>query len=241
MNHEDERDYDEERANEDHMRRENESEARHVYGDEDECECTDEYGPCEAHSETIIVREGASTRTADDLVATFLEDVAGMWEDVHGTAPVGDAYVLARDFRQAVEDEQERERERAAREGGYAYVSGWAPESGTVTREDGSTYTWDEYEMGQALSDAISTGESDLCDLGWSVTWEDGYRIYRVTGGPFYEPPTDEDEAPTDEAGTLTEDEYREHVSGTSRPAWADRARATGATVWDHVRGWVHS
>jgi hypothetical protein len=39
-----------------------------------ECECTEEYGPCEIHGETLVSREGASLRTADELCALFIED-----------------------------------------------------------------------------------------------------------------------------------------------------------------------
>ncbi len=161
---------------------------------EDECDCTEDYGPCESHSVTLVSREGASTRTADELAAVFLDDVRDLYTDAGREAPTGDHYLVARDYWQAVEDERVRERERASRDGGYAYVSGWAPTDGTITREDGSTYTWDEGELGQALSDAISAGESDLCDIGLDITWEDGYRIYRTTGGPLVD--EDEDEAP---------------------------------------------
>jgi hypothetical protein len=47
-----------------------------------ECTCTDEYGPCEFHGETLVIREGASLRTADELGVEFLSDTAavlGAW------------------------------------------------------------------------------------------------------------------------------------------------------------------
>jgi hypothetical protein len=42
------------------------------------CECSDEYGPCEFHGETIVMREGSSSRAADDLCHEFLTDVASV-------------------------------------------------------------------------------------------------------------------------------------------------------------------
>lgn len=164
--------------------------------DEDECECTEDYGPCDRHSETIVSREGASTRTADELVAVFLSDVTDLYTEAGKTAPTGEHYLTGSDYWQAVEDERVRERERASRDGGYAYVSGWAPTDGTITREDGTVVTWEDGDMSQWLSDAISAGESDLCDIGWSITWDDGYRIYRVTGGPFHEHEDEDPPAP---------------------------------------------
>lgn len=57
------------------------------------CDCSDEYGPCEAHGVTLVQREGASTRTADDLLVTFLEDARDI--DPSCLAPYG-LDVLAR-------------------------------------------------------------------------------------------------------------------------------------------------
>ena len=39
----------------------------------EDCYCTDE-GPCEQHLEMLVTREGASTRTADELLTVFVED-----------------------------------------------------------------------------------------------------------------------------------------------------------------------
>lgn len=44
----------------------------------EDCDCSEEYGPCGEHSETLIRREGASTRTADDLARTFLHDAVSV-------------------------------------------------------------------------------------------------------------------------------------------------------------------
>ncbi len=38
------------------------------------CDCSDEYGPCEEHCEVLVVREGASLRTADELALVRCDD-----------------------------------------------------------------------------------------------------------------------------------------------------------------------
>jgi hypothetical protein len=42
------------------------------------CECSEEYGPCEEHGETLVVREGASTRTADESALCLIDDLVGL-------------------------------------------------------------------------------------------------------------------------------------------------------------------
>jgi hypothetical protein len=39
-----------------------------------ECECSEEYGPCEEHGVVLAQREGGSTRTADELSLAFIAD-----------------------------------------------------------------------------------------------------------------------------------------------------------------------
>lgn len=46
------------------------------------CECSKEYGPCEEHGEAVVIREGASTRTADDLLLVYVEDAVHLLHDV---------------------------------------------------------------------------------------------------------------------------------------------------------------
>jgi len=41
-------------------------------------DCSEEYGPCEKHSELITSREGASLRTADELCELFIEDAVAL-------------------------------------------------------------------------------------------------------------------------------------------------------------------
>ena len=59
------------------------------YGD---CDCSDKYGPCELHGETLVQREGASTRTADELVLVLCHDLVDLGAQL---SPYG-ANVLAR-------------------------------------------------------------------------------------------------------------------------------------------------
>ena len=42
------------------------------------CYCTEEYGPCEYHAETLVQREGASQRTADELRSLFIDDAVSV-------------------------------------------------------------------------------------------------------------------------------------------------------------------
>lgn len=43
-----------------------------------QCECSDEYGPCEDHGETLVIREGAGLRTADELTMILIEDLVSV-------------------------------------------------------------------------------------------------------------------------------------------------------------------
>lgn len=40
-----------------------------------ECFCSDEYGPCELHADTLVVREGASLHTDDELSLLLVHDL----------------------------------------------------------------------------------------------------------------------------------------------------------------------
>ena len=124
-----------------------------------QCECSEEYGPCEEHCEVIAQRAGASSRTADDLAYVFLCDVLDIVED-GGHAPTVTASGLA-SLRDAViywEDD-----------------SRW---------DDNYGCRWVK-EDEDSIHDDIVWGEQVATDLGLSVYWEDGYVISRVTGGPL--------------------------------------------------------
>lgn len=43
-----------------------------------DCDCSDEYGPCEQHCEMLVTREGASHRTADELARVFIDDALNL-------------------------------------------------------------------------------------------------------------------------------------------------------------------
>ena len=40
-----------------------------------DCECSEEFGPCEQHGEQLAQREGASTRTGDELTMVLIDDL----------------------------------------------------------------------------------------------------------------------------------------------------------------------
>lgn len=56
------------------------------------CECSEEYGVCELHGEVLVQREGASTRTADELIRVLCHDLVALGAEL---SPWG-AEVLAR-------------------------------------------------------------------------------------------------------------------------------------------------
>lgn len=122
------------------------------------CDCSEDYGPCEAHAEVLAQREGASLRTADELCAVFIGDVdallaeAGVTPDAGMVAAVGDAEAYWN----------------------ACPSGGWAPIGGA-----------DDYPLADALRDALTFAEQSLPE-GVYVWWDDGYVISRVTGGPLH-------------------------------------------------------
>jgi hypothetical protein len=40
-----------------------------------DCGCSEEYGPCEQHGDTLVNREGASLRTGDELTLLLVSDL----------------------------------------------------------------------------------------------------------------------------------------------------------------------
>ncbi len=123
-----------------------------------ECECSEEYGPCEDHSEVLAQREGASTRTADELLAVFIGDAIDIMEgeeDLIAGALIGTWSAVADAYWKACPN------------------GGWAPIA------EGDAYT-----LSEELADTANVVESYLPAL---VYWEDGYVISRITGGPLLE------------------------------------------------------
>lgn len=128
------------------------------------CECSDEYGPCEQHGEVIAQREGASTRTADDLAYVFLTDVLAIMEN--GPDIPADGSDMARRLAKL----------RAA-------VDHWSNDD---LWDDNRGCRWlvlpdhDLSDPPAALMEDVSDAESVLADLGLAVYWEDGYVITRM-------------------------------------------------------------
>ena len=120
-----------------------------------ECECSEEYGPCEDHSEVLAQRDGASTRTGDELLAVFIGDAEGI---IGRPITEWDASAVAAEYWEATDN-----------------AGGWV---------DHDRFP----DLAEALHDAAIYGaESALYESGASVSWEDGYVISRITGGPLLE------------------------------------------------------
>ena len=171
----------------------------------DDCGCSEEYGPCEDHATVLAQREGASTRSADDLANVFMYDA---WELIPTAHEKIRTKELADEYAAKLDD---------ARHMGVAWLEG---------------------DDAQALHDDASMVETWL-PSGIMVLWDDGYRIVRVhddcpliadAGAPA------NDDAARD-AYEQAASEYREPMV-TTRPAWADRAAATGREVWNEREGW---
>lgn len=122
----------------------------------EECECSEEFGPCELHLELFVSREGASLRTADELLSVFIDDAVTLGA---GLSPYGKDIVFRADAAMTVDGP----------------MSNWLPDT-----EDG-------YELRDALQTVANQMESELYTLGFSVYWDDGYRIIKITGGPLFE------------------------------------------------------
>ena len=125
-----------------------------------ECECSEEYGACEEHREVIAQREGASTRTADDLVYVFLTDVLAIGEERGWLAPNMLGKVNADRLRTAVHYWENDDL--------------WTDNYGC---------RWVRDDVDAEIHDELSIGESVLADLGLTVDWEDGYVISRTLPG----------------------------------------------------------
>lgn len=122
-----------------------------------QCACSEDYGPCEDHAEVLAQREGARTRTADELAAVFISDAADLTRN--GQEPGhddSDAYATMLRYWQE------------------------CPAGGWWDGENKSGYTYSE-----ELHDASATAEGWLADIDAMVWQEDGYVIFRITGGPL--------------------------------------------------------
>jgi hypothetical protein len=123
-----------------------------------ECDCTEDYGPCEDHGTLAVYREGSSIRTGDELLLVFCMDALDLIATVTGedrmTPWAGE--VLA-DANENLE---------ASRGMGVAWLS--IDPEGDAIRDD--------------LQTLANQLESDLGTLDAShwTYWEDGFRVVRI-------------------------------------------------------------
>ena len=121
-----------------------------------DCECSEDFGACENHRDVLAQREGAASRTADDLVFVFLEDVL----------VIADAREEGTDAPTQLEGLRES-------------VTYWGDDE-KWTDNYGCRWVREELTAeGIQIADEIMLGESVLADLGLSVDWDDGYVISR--------------------------------------------------------------
>ena len=114
----------------------------------DQCECSNEYGPCERHGKTLVVREGASLRTADELTLLLIEDLVSVGAELSATGRI--------DFKRLT-DALERDRN---------------PETGTAWFSDP-----DDADAAQDLAFQVEQYVGDLCvirDDGYRIVRPSG-------------------------------------------------------------------
>jgi hypothetical protein len=144
-----------------------------------ECECSEDCGPCEAHSEVLAQRAGACTRTADELLAVFIgdaEDIIGRPITEHDASAVADAYWRA-----------------------TGNAGGWVEHDGPDIGIGGKVIGTGAYgpairvcsdviaaaDLAEVLRDAAIYGAEGALPADVWVWWEDGYVISQITGGPL--------------------------------------------------------
>lgn len=117
-----------------------------------ECECDpDEMLPCEQHMVVEQTREGASQRTADDLLSQFIHDAVFFGATL---SPWGEDLLTGYD---------------AALEGNRRYGVAWLPEGHQILAEEMDT-----------LRNQIETSLATLDDPIYTH-WDDGYVMFRLT------------------------------------------------------------
>jgi hypothetical protein len=111
-----------------------------------ECECSEEYGPCEDHSELMVSREGASLRTADELQSQFIHDAVSLGAEL---SPYGKDVLSRADAAMTVEGP----------------MSNWLPddEEGYALRDDLGTVA------NQVETELYTLGYSTYWDDGFRV------------------------------------------------------------------------
>lgn len=121
-----------------------------------ECDCSEEYGPCELHCTVWAQREGASCRTADELALCLIDDLADIWADTAGRLGACAFHEDDKAFLDRIREE----------------LDGSMEHRWLLNPDDA-----------QALYDLAWSIESNA--VGLVVTHEDGYVIAEVTGGPL--------------------------------------------------------
>lgn len=99
-----------------------------------ECDCGEQYGPCETHCDLLALREGAPHRTADELAHVFLIDAADI---IRGTdSELGgkvDAIAAQYDFSGWLEGENESQQ----LDDDMIMVESWLPAGTLCLWDDG--------------------------------------------------------------------------------------------------------
>ena len=121
-----------------------------------ECDCSEDYGPCEDHCTVLVQREGASTRTAHESAVQYAQDAADLLDEIGG------AVEGVRDIDREVLVEAWEMLE-ANRRMGVAWFPG----------DDGDEMLDTILRVGDALG-------SDLSALGYFTFSEDGYWIVKI-------------------------------------------------------------
>lgn len=72
-----------------------------------ECGCSWEMGPCEGHAEVLVQREGAHSRTGDELIMCFIDDAMSLGAELSafGRAIYDDACVALGESRWIEDDD----------------------------------------------------------------------------------------------------------------------------------------
>lgn len=130
--------------------------------DEIECECSEEYGACEEHSEVLAQRDGSSARTADELSLVFLWDALDIIRDASPD-------VFTQELAQRVSIKATHYAEACEWSGNRGKGIGWMEDA----------------DDAEALHDDVTMVETWL-PANVHATWDDGYVIRKVTGGPFF-------------------------------------------------------
>lgn len=125
-----------------------------------DCDCSEEYGPCESHCIQVIARDGASSRTADDVAYRLVMDAVDLGA------------------RLSKEDES------------FLAGLVWSDDVGTGWVEEDEpnmNNTEGLYELADKYESEIYSLPYKGRDAQWHVAREDGYQIMVITGGPLFD------------------------------------------------------